>query len=72
MTDPEADELGRLFRGLANKGAAVMLIEHNTRLISAVSDFVYVLNQGKVIADGTAQAVMSLPDVIEAYLGRRK
>jgi branched-chain amino acid transport system ATP-binding protein len=52
----------------------VLLIEHNIRFVTRLCDHVYVLDSGRLIAEGTPAEVTSHPDVITAYLGqpRRK
>jgi branched-chain amino acid transport system ATP-binding protein len=69
MNDVEAGELGRIFRGLAEGGMAVLLIEHNIRFVAELCHEVHVLDGGRVIAHGTPQQVMSDPAVVAAYLG---
>ena len=69
MTDPEAADLGKRIRGIADEGVAVLLIEHNVRLVSDICNRLYVLNQGQVIAEGQPNSVMSDPSVVDAYLG---
>lgn len=66
----ETEELAALIRQLRQEHAAtVLLIEHDMGLVMGISDHIVVLDHGKVIAMGTAQAVASSPAVILAYLG---
>jgi len=50
-------------------GVAVLMVEHDMSLVSAVSDRVLALNYGRPIALGTAREVQEHPEVIKAYLG---
>ena len=69
MNDPEAEELGRIFRKLAAGGMAVLLIEHNIRFVTAQCDEIYVLATGELIDHGAPGKVLANPKVVEAYLG---
>jgi branched-chain amino acid transport system ATP-binding protein len=50
-------------------GITVLMVEHDMRLVSAVSDRVLALDYGRLIAAGTASEVQAHPEVIKAYLG---
>lgn len=69
MNDVESAEMAAVIKGLAAEGRAVLLIEHDMRFVSGLCHHVYALDGGRLIAEGTARAVLSDPVVIEAYLG---
>ena len=53
----------------AEQNATFVVIEHNMEFVMALCDRIIVLAEGKVIAEGTPDAIRSNPEVIEAYLG---
>ncbi|MCZ7525369.1 MAG: ATP-binding cassette domain-containing protein [Acidimicrobiia bacterium] len=69
--DPvETEELGRLVRRLADEwGLAVLLVEHDVKLVLDVCDRVAVLDFGRRIAEGEPDVVRHDPLVVAAYLG---
>ena len=69
LNPTEAHEIDGLIRELARSGMAVLLVEHNMRLVMEVSDRVLVLDGGARLAEGTPAEVARNPRVIEAYLG---
>ena len=69
MNDVEANEMGAIFRQLAADGMAVLLIEHNMRFVTRLCEHVYVLDGGRLIAEGAPKQVIADPAVVAAYLG---
>jgi branched-chain amino acid transport system ATP-binding protein len=77
INDVESAKLGEIFRALATKGndgkgMAVLLIEHNMRFVTNLCDYVYVLDSGRLIAEGSAEQVVNDPAVVKAYLGEEE
>ena len=69
LTLAEADRIAGVIRGIAARGIAVLLIEHDMRFLLPLAHRVVVLNFGAKIAEGTPQEVRSHPAVLDAYLG---
>ena len=69
MNDVEAGELGDIFRSLAASGMAILLIEHNIRFVTKLCEHIYVLSNGRIIAEGDPAGIVANPAVIAAYLG---
>jgi branched-chain amino acid transport system ATP-binding protein len=54
---------------LRNEGKTVLFVEHDMDMVHEISDWVIVMAQGEIIAEGTPSTVMGNTQVIEAYLG---
>jgi branched-chain amino acid transport system ATP-binding protein len=66
----EVDALaGLILRVRAELGLTILLVEHHMGLVSAVTDWVVALVEGRKVAEGTAAQVREHPTVVEAYLG---
>lgn len=67
----DLERLAALILRLRDEGLAILLVEHNLRLVRSVADRVIVLDAGRSIAEGTPDEVAANEEVRTAYLGRR-
>jgi lipopolysaccharide export system ATP-binding protein len=62
-------DIQRIIRELTHRGIGVLITDHNVRETLGVCQRAYIVNQGAVIAEGTAEEVLANPQVREVYLG---
>jgi branched-chain amino acid transport system ATP-binding protein len=63
------DEIFRVIRGLHADGLTVFLVEQNVHQTLKIADYGYVLENGRIVQEGTGHALEADPKVREAYLG---
>ncbi|WP_125115124.1 ABC transporter ATP-binding protein [Agathobaculum sp. Marseille-P7918] len=70
MNPNETEELMETIELVRKKfGVTVLLIEHDMKLVSGICEYLYVLNFGRLLAEGTPSEVLKNPEVVTAYLG---
>ncbi len=69
MNPQETIELVNLIQEIASDGQAILLIEHDMKLVMSLSDRIFVMDYGKKIAQGNPLEIRRNPAVIKAYLG---
>jgi branched-chain amino acid transport system ATP-binding protein len=69
LTDAEASELVDVILDLKRSGIAIVWIEHIVHILLRVANRLVCMDAGRIIANGSPEAVMSDRNVIEAYLG---
>ncbi len=72
MNPTETGFVMELVQRIKGEGVTVLIIEHDMKMVMGVSERIYVLDHGELIAEGTPREVRNNPLVIEAYLGRGK
>lgn len=69
LNSRETIAMGELIEKIRRQQITVVLVEHDMELVMDISDRVLVINFGRLIGDGTPEAVQEDPEVIAAYLG---
>ena len=72
LNQSEVDEMIGLIRRLHQRGLTLLIIEHNLKVVRSFAERVIVLDRGVKIAEGKAEAILSSPEVVKAYLGDRR
>ena len=70
MNPQETHELDEMINGIRdNEKITILLIEHDMNLVMSLSERIYVMDYGKIIAEGNPEKIKEDPAVIRAYLG---
>ncbi|WP_448871843.1 ABC transporter ATP-binding protein [Desulfobulbus propionicus] len=72
MNPQETLELNGLITSIRAEGLAILLIEHDMKMVMRLSDHVFVMDYGRKIAEGAPDEVRHNPAVIRAYLGEEE
>jgi branched-chain amino acid transport system ATP-binding protein len=67
----EREDLARhILRIKHERGLAMIWVEHDMQMVADLADRIHVLDYGRTLAEGSSEAVLADPRVVEAYLGR--
>jgi branched-chain amino acid transport system ATP-binding protein len=69
LDSAESAELGVHLRGIVDEGATLLLIDHDMGLVLNVCDYIYVIDFGQLLSQGTPSQIREDERVVAAYLG---
>jgi branched-chain amino acid transport system ATP-binding protein len=68
MGQEDVERISKVLKTIS-KGRTILMVEHNLSVVSSLSERITVLARGRVLAEGSYEAVSRDPRVIEAYIG---
>jgi branched-chain amino acid transport system ATP-binding protein len=69
LNPSEIRELVPVIRAVRERGVTIVMIEHVMQAVMSLAGYVFVLSEGRIIAEGPPEAIAADPQVVEAYLG---
>ncbi len=69
LNPSEVRDMVPVIRAIANRGVTIVMIEHVMQAVMSLAEHVFVLSEGRIIAEGSPQEIAADPRVVEAYLG---
>ncbi len=63
-------DIQKIIKGLANRGIGILITDHNVRETLGICDRAYIINEGKIIAEGAPESILNNEEVRLVYLGK--
>jgi len=63
-------DIQKIIKALANRGIGILITDHNVRETLGICDRAYIINEGKIIAEGDPNAILDNEEVRTVYLGK--